>query len=542
MFAGVLIILAWTMSTLQSPLAVNFVSAAYLQYAQMVHAGSTLYLDIFDINPPLLTYLHEVAVLLSNQFNLHVIIAFKLILGLLSLLSFLLCAAVLRRQLGSPQWPYAVVLLLCSSAMSFVAGDYFGQSEHIFVLAFLPFFLLRWQRWSDMRQHNQLLAAACGALAAIGLFTKVYFLLVPIIIELYWFSRGRLFRGFLTTEIISCKIVYVLCLVQIFLLPSTAQHIYLKEILPLTVQAYATFNVGLVRTVLMQDYPLIITLMLICCGCVFYLRRTFDLLVPLALWMVAAYLGFVLQAKCWVYQTVPLMAGIFLAGAMIITANGRQILRWILQKTRYKYILEQSVEDVDQKTILGLLIGSCVVALFFVIRFLPQTAYGLTICQQQQPANRCRSLESELAKIVDRHEEAALLQKFSSPGDKVLFLNTGLYPAYPVMTMTNRLPGSRYQDQQIIAFLEYQKRNTNDTASLAKIQERENRVFQEILDDVQAKKPRLILIKQNQYPGCPDGFSLTSCMEAGDFYNQILKGYKSVQLTPNLDTFLREDQ
>ncbi|HEY9757414.1 MAG TPA: hypothetical protein V6C97_19760 [Oculatellaceae cyanobacterium] len=541
LFAGVLITLVWTMAILQRPLSVNFVSAAYLQYAQLVHSGSTLYLDIYDINLPLITYLHEAAVLLSDKLNLHVVVAFKLFLGVLSLISFLLCAAVLRRQLSSPQWTYAVVLLICSSLMGFAVGDLFGHSEHLFVLMFLPFFLLRWQRWSEMRQHNAMLGIVCGVLAAVGLFTKIYFLLIPIITELYWFNRSKRFRGFLTSEMIACKIVYVLCALQILLLPSPARDVYFKNILPVAIQGYAAFNQGLLRAVSMQDYPLMIVMTLIFSACVFFLRRTFDLLVPLALWMLAAYLAFVLQMKCWTYQTLPLLAGLVLTGAMIGVAQGKELLRAILSRTRYKYILEQTLGDVDEKSALGLLICSCSVALFFGVKFVPQAAYALTICQRQPAENRCASLKSEMEKLADEHEEAALLAEYSAPGDKVLFLNTALYPAYPAMTLMNRLPGSKYQHQQVIAFLEYLKRNTTDAGKLAKLQEQENAVFQEILQDVQTNKPRMILIKQHQYPGCPEDFSLTSCMETGDYLNQILKGYKSVRLTANLDTFVREE-
>jgi hypothetical protein len=98
---------------------------------------------------------------------------------------------------------------------------------------------------------------------------------------------------------------------------------------------------------------------------------------------------------------------------------------------------------------------------------------------------------------------AQAVRAHSRPGDRVLFIDTSVFPTYPVLVETARWPGSRYLWSFPIALFAHHP----DPAA-------EARMLRELVSDVHHQRPQLILVKQGACQGCPPGFSLTTYLRA----------------------------
>jgi hypothetical protein len=532
------LVLTWVTSLFMLPTQVNLDSGFYLQYGQLLSEGKSLYSDLFDINPPLTSYLHVIPAVISQATNMNMIIVFKLLLALLTLATISLSTFLLKEKFFSDEWPYAVALIWAEAFFAFLLPKEFGQREHLFVLLFLPFFLLQWRR-SEGGKESPLIAILCGALAGVGLFLKVHFLLIPAVVDSIWLIQRKPLSMFFKPELFTCLVVYACCFSQFFLLPSESRDVYLHFIIPHTIGGYAAFNAGLWRAVFMQDYVDVLILSILLSSYAYFMRRRFTLLLPFAGWIAASYVIFVVQEKCWRYQLVPLFVGILCCGALVLVALGIQVL---LTMRKIFKTAETSSELINARIFYGLVCVIIVLTASICVRGGSTTAFALSICQRETKPGQCPSLEKERLRLVSIEEASELLNRFSKPGDKALFLNTGFSPAYPMSTQMDRLPGSRYTHLQLVAFIEYEKRQTHDLKQLAALQNDENKIFAAILTDVEHNRPRMILIKQNIFQGCPDGFSLVDLMEKDHYLSRILNGYKLVDSSPNLKTYVLESK
>jgi hypothetical protein len=530
--------LTWITSLFRLPTQVNLDSACYLQYGQLLPLGKNLYTDLFDINPPLISYLHVIPAVISQVTNMNIVIVFKLLLALLTLTTISFSAIFLREKFLSDEWPYAVAVIWAEALLAFLLPKEFGQREHLFVLLFLPFFLLRCRR-AEGGKVSPVVAILCGILGGIALFLKIYFLFIPAVVETIWLIQRRQLSMFLKPEVFTILVVYGTCFSQIFWLPAEARDVYFNFIVPHTIKGYAAFNAGLLRAVLMLDYVDVLVLSILLSFYAYVMRRRSGLLVPFACWTGASYMIFVVQDKCWRYQLIPLFTGLLIVSALVLVALGLQILPTVQKIFRTKSTRE-STDWISTRIFFVLAAGILAVTAFSCYDGATATVFALNICQKPTAHDPCVNLKKERARLVLLEESAALLDQYSSPGDKVLFLNTGFSPAYPTVTQMDRLPGSRYTHLQLIAFIEFEKRQTNNSELLAKLQKDEDKIFAAILTDIEHNKPRMILIKQNIFQGCPAGFSLEDLMEKNHYLSRILNGYRIVDTSLNLKTYVLE--
>ena len=167
---------------------------AFLLYAAgRVLDGARLYVDVVEINPPLIVALNLPAVLLARALGVSDIAVLRLMSSAALLVSLAFSAWGLRLALGADRAGLRLLILLLAFALFLAPGNDFGQREHLLVALALPYVFLAVAR-ADGRPAAAGPAFVAGLLAGIGLALKPHFLLVWVAVEGYAAWRLRASR------------------------------------------------------------------------------------------------------------------------------------------------------------------------------------------------------------------------------------------------------------------------------------------------------------------------------------------------------------
>jgi hypothetical protein len=167
---------------------------AFLLYAAgRVLDGARLYVDVVEINPPLIVALNLPAVLLARALGVSDIAVLRLLLSAALLGSLAFSAWALRQALGTDRTRFRPLVILIAFLLFLLPGNVFGQREHLLVGLALPYVLLAVAR-ANGRPAAAAPAFAAGLLAGAGLALKPHFLLVWVAIEGYAAWRLRASR------------------------------------------------------------------------------------------------------------------------------------------------------------------------------------------------------------------------------------------------------------------------------------------------------------------------------------------------------------
>lgn len=160
---------------LKHPLLTYADQALYLECAKLILAGQVPYRDFFEWNPPLIMYLSIGPVILAQLTKLPVILSFNLCVLGLSALSAALSLLLLNRFLTTRVFISMVPVVLAAVYYSCRETYSFGEREHLFVLAYLPFFI-----WRMLRHQGKHLGPMEDHLALpLGVWTGLMLCLKP---------------------------------------------------------------------------------------------------------------------------------------------------------------------------------------------------------------------------------------------------------------------------------------------------------------------------------------------------------------------------
>ena len=292
---------------------INHDSAWLLYGTGRMLEGARLYLDIVEVNPPLIFYLSVPPVLAARFLDLPVVDLFVLYIFALAAGSLALTREVMR-SLPIEQAPLRRMLLVAAFfGLIVLPGPVLGQREHLVTILGLPYLVLVAVR-SDGRDVSRRLAVVCGLAAGLAFSIKPPLLVVPALLELYLFIVRRprilLFRPE-TLALAAAVSAYILSIVLF-----TPE--YLTFIVPMAVMTYHAYEttwpivLGRVETLLL---PIAIAL-------VFLTRdrraasRLNDAFLITAL---CAYVFYVIERKGWQYQVYPVDAMLMLLVGVSLT-------------------------------------------------------------------------------------------------------------------------------------------------------------------------------------------------------------------------------
>ena len=242
--------------------------------------GAVLYVDIVEVNPPLIFY--EMVALTGGLLTPRTYVAGVCLLMAVSSIW------IVRLRGG-----YLGLAAICAELAGGLTD--FGQRDHLALIFVIPFLLLKeaskWERF------------AIGVWAFLGVGLKPYLLLIPLaaVAARTWSARSaRPLVAIENVSLVTACAVYLLWVVF-------AHPAYLAEIVPLGQFVYWAYGVPLDTLFLGLSGALIVV------ASIAVITRNADQL-PLAAALIGALASFYIQGKFWSYHLVPAIGlGILLA-------------------------------------------------------------------------------------------------------------------------------------------------------------------------------------------------------------------------------------
>ena len=168
-----------------------------LDAAARVLDGARLYVDVVEINPPLIIALNMVAVLSARLLDIPEILAYRLGFTAVLIGALFLARWLLRRLFPREIVLRRVFLLLLAFVLFPLARQDFGEREHLVLALLVPYLLLATARRLG-RDIARMPALAVGGLAGLAFALKPHFLLLWLAVEGYLRAGRRVpVRGLL---------------------------------------------------------------------------------------------------------------------------------------------------------------------------------------------------------------------------------------------------------------------------------------------------------------------------------------------------------
>jgi hypothetical protein len=178
--------------------------------------GARLYVDLVDINPPLIVLLNMAAVLSARFFGITDILAYRLGCTAFLLALLLLAGWLLRRLFPGEVVLRRALVLLLAFALFTLAGPDFGEREHLLLALVIPYLLLAVARATG-REIPTAPAVLVGLLAASAFVLKPPFVLLLLVVEGYLRLSRRVAWGKVLPETMTIAAFLVLYAAAILL-------------------------------------------------------------------------------------------------------------------------------------------------------------------------------------------------------------------------------------------------------------------------------------------------------------------------------------
>jgi len=181
-------------------------------------AGGNYSSDFYEINPPMVLYIHILPVLMAHFLKISLVNAVRIYVFTIAALSFLLCAHLLKKIIRPEDKAlYFITLFTLVVVYAISPAQNFGQREHIATMLIMPYLFNAVIYLQGSRINNSILI---GLMAGTGFVIKPHLLVTFFLIECYFILRTRQFSLRLRKEIIAIAAVFTGYLAAIFLFNS----------------------------------------------------------------------------------------------------------------------------------------------------------------------------------------------------------------------------------------------------------------------------------------------------------------------------------
>ncbi len=297
---------------------INHDTGWYLHSVEAFLNDGKLYQDIFwEVNPPLAFYLSIPPVWLGLLVGGSIINWFVLYVCGLVLLSIVLVNGIFRNVDDFPLLERRVILLLIFFSLGVSPGEAFGQREHFTMILIMPYIVLSISRTFGYRPSSVSLGVLIGILGALGFSMKPYFLLAPVIIEIYLFFQKKQFSGIVRSETIALFItIGVYGLIVLLLTPE-----YLAKVIP---YALVVYNNAYKNNLILVLFRVETILLPVVCLLHYFTRqkqrfpKIADVFLYLAICFFCVYL---IQMKGWAYHIYPVSAMLLMTVTAMMLGN-----------------------------------------------------------------------------------------------------------------------------------------------------------------------------------------------------------------------------
>lgn len=495
-----------------SGVPLNHDCALLLQCGRLISEGSIPFVNHVETNLHMSQYIHVPPVLLSNILDINVPLVF--ITGVILFTLFACFAVFLLMRRSGLFYSWTGVVLVSSSILILSLKAYslgnFGQREHLFMLAWLPFLLVRYSRMQDVGVSTAM-AVLTGSLAGIMILCKPSFFALAVLIEVWMGFRMRGKRTYRTPEMFAVYFIALAFAVHLLLLPGSIQSPFFTRWIPFIAAGYHSYNAPILGIIgeQQQNWFLFLGSAVLSIFAMFKTRRAVRHLLELLL--VASIIAtglFLLQHKGWPYHLFPAFGLI----VVLITVS----IATIYEKYRSNGIYAKLINIV----LLLTPVAACLILSGNSFRY-SDSAYS--------------SME-EFLKIIEI---------YSDPGERISFISTSVYPKYPTLVYADRLPGTRFMSAFPIALIysDAEISNSRDFCyrSSPDMADEEMQFFAELGADIRTHRPALVFINE-QVPcqGCPAGFSIYDYLCSTGWLDEYLNDYKFLLMCSGFRTYRLE--
>ncbi|WP_439579320.1 hypothetical protein [Elioraea sp.] len=465
--------------------------AAILHFTQLWVEGHSLYIDLFDVNPPLIFMLSAPAALTATLFGLPAMVAWNLQLGALAV-GMATCAwRIMRPRMAIGSLGFWVLAGLVPFLLLGFPMEHFGQREHVFIVLTVPYLALAARRAEGPVALSPAVLVGLGA-AAIGAAIKPYFLLMPAAIELYVLLR-RGARAWLRDGVPWLMGLVWLTYAAVILLVFPG---FLAEIVPFALSVYTDIGEPplyiLLRPYTHRLLGAAVAIAVLAVAAVVLRFGEFSKVVAIAA-VVAVVLPLV-QAKQFAYHSLP-----------------AQMLLWLLLGAVAAEELGPDGERGARLTAAGLILVSAVSALDV----------------RQSPWLQLRYSSSEVGQL------SRTIEAHSPIGGRVVVMSSYLSDVFPAASHAERQVGVRFMS---LFFLHAFYRDCDATGVRIEpsgaAAEWRDRLFREVVDDLVARPPDLIVerVRSRLIPDCGgQGFDYLGYYRGNPDIDALLADYALVK-------------
>ena len=403
--------LAWAAVYLLPP--ANFDSSLILEVSQRWLDGERLYVDLIDVNPPLIFVLNLIPALLAKITGLSGPMLMVLCILTLIAVSIWLSVKVLPAALHNGDRIVRMMLPpLILFALLIFPGEMFSQREHLMLVMLFPYALLASARVANIPVPTGR-RLTIAILAAIGFALKPHFLVIPALIELYVLSR----RGFKRWAggVVPWTMALLMAVYLVAAFVWTPE--YFSQVLPLVISTYSKVGGATPMTVLLGNQLGPALLVMIPLSVAAYLAKLPDLIRMMALATIGAALSGLLQDKGWPYHLLPAQALTYvLVGLTITTALDRLMAS------------NKGAAIHNEPPAAARAIAGAMLLLFIAVTINMRPTFYDQWGFSQSPAG-------QLLQVVRPNAE----------GRYVLILSPGVYPHFPMLNYAHAKLGLRFQ-------------------------------------------------------------------------------------------------
>jgi hypothetical protein len=294
--------------------------AWFMSVGRRMLAGESLYVQVIDVNPPLISYLVMPPGLIADWLSVSDFLALSLYVLLLAGWSGVACLSLLDtgtvRGFNRGWW---VIVLV--AAFLILPGYDFGQREHLLVVMSMPYVFLKWRRAAGLPTAGRS-ALIVGLAAGVGFAIKPFFVTLWLGMEATsHLLRGDRQRWRPRTEAYACA--SVLGLYAAFAL--IVHHEYLAMMRSVA-GFYREFGVGW-RPVAILSLMAILPALPIALAVRGIQRSTFILAALLLVYgMIGAVLAIV-QGKGWHYHFLPMLSAVVVLAGLLLEVHVREAVK-----------------------------------------------------------------------------------------------------------------------------------------------------------------------------------------------------------------------
>ncbi len=531
-----LLVISSGIRIIRDPAAIHPDCALNLQLGKMILDGKVPYVDFIEINPPLIMYLNTFPAFLAKVFDPPIIFVFQMLVFFLMIWSILECWLFTRSLKVNGLNNRVMLMMAMASVMVLIKGE-FGQREHLFMLVYLPYVLLRLNREEDI-PHGLPHSVLVGILAGVGLCLKPHFLLIAFFIEMIALARHRSIRILFQPESMSILGFVIIYVMHWFFVPAEMREEFFGRWVPFITERYSAYDArsfsGLwipwvqsywpVDTHASRGLRIILSLIIrgFQTGVLFWgLILLFRGITPVPrhitsflFLMLSCLILFWSQRKGFSYHLIPLDFAFFgLVSFVCIPVAGPY--NGILSFKRVNSFVSILVSS------LGILLS------ISAATGIPGGFHGI--------AGETRSLEEQ-----NFH---AFLKQHTQQDDRVVVISTGVSPAYPTLLQLGLKPGSRYIWTFPIALIyEPMKSSVKSLPMYHTVEEQtpeESLMLSELEEDIRLNKPKVIAVKNSpRNSALPDGFNLLEYLRFNGWIDRALVNYQPIDSPESWQMFL----